>query len=958
MIGSRLSHYAIEALQGQGGMGTVYRARDTLLDRPVAIKILTSSTSTGDTRRRLVREARAACTLNHPNVVTVHAVEQQDDVDFIVMEWLDGGSLAGLIPKEGLPVATAVDYALQIASALAAAHDAGVVHRDVKPGNVIVTTGGSVKVLDFGIARRVPLATEETRQLTVDGTGDGAWTGTPGYLAPEQIAGRPADARSDIFALGVVLFEMLAGRQPFAGDTAWEKLDATVHREATALREVRPEVPRDLAAIVERCLAKRPEDRYSSAGEVRDALRAFQRSQPPVGPRPRVGRIPVVAAVVIIALVGAVAAWSRVRDSRSRWARDTAVTEARRLAAAGDVVGAYRRMEAARAVAPDDPQVLAAWTEFTSPFTIVSTPPGAEVSAATYGTRGDDWLRLGSTPTSARIPVGQLRWRFTKTGYDPIELSPVHPGFGVELMPAGTTPRDMVHVPAGEYDIEPVDRSVKLPGYFIDKYEVTNRAFKEFIDRGGYQKREYWTEPVVRGGSSLPWEEAMRLFVDGTGRPGPATWELGAYPEGQDEWPVSGVSWYEAAAFARYAGKELPTIHHWYAASGAFGVFSEILHFSNFNGRGTVRVGSMGGLGPYGTYDMAGNVKEWCWNDTTKGQRYVLGGSWNGANYQFRDIDAQVPLERRPGNGFRCMMRMKPTAAPPPEAGTDEARWRDPVAPTVRDPATLKPVSDEVYEAYRRLYDYDAIPLDSRVDEVEEAAGWRLERVSYRAVYGNERVPALVFLPREAAPPYQSMIYFPGSDAVMLRSSRAPFLQWVQFIVRSGRAVVYPIYQATYERRTGNVGPNALRQISIQRGQDLRRTVDYVQARPDFDRDKIGFYGLSLGAQLGPVYLAIEPRLKTGVLLSGGFETWTIPAETDPVNFAPRVRQPVLMVNGRDDFDLPYAEAQVPMFQALGTPPADKRHAVLEGGHLPPRPQEVYKEVLDWLDKYLGPVKR
>ena len=214
----------------------------------------------------------------------------------------------------------------------------------------------------------------------------------------------------------------------------------------------------------------------------------------------------------------------------------------------------------------------------------------------------------------------------------------------------------------------------------------------------------------------------------------------------------------------------------------------------------------------------------------------------------------------------------------------------------------------------------------------------------------------MLMLPKSGKPPYQVAVYLPGSDAVRAQTSRGANTYLLQFLLVSGRAVAYPIYQQTYERRREPTGANFLREISIQRGQDLRRAIDYLETRPDIDATKVAFYGMSLGAQLGPVYLAVEPRLRTGVLLSGGFETWTVPAETDPVNFAPRVRQPVLMVNGREDFDLPYDTAQVPLFKALGTPAADKRHAVLAGGHIPPRPQEVFKEILDWLDCYLGPV--
>jgi cephalosporin-C deacetylase-like acetyl esterase len=447
----------------------------------------------------------------------------------------------------------------------------------------------------------------------------------------------------------------------------------------------------------------------------------------------------------------------------------------------------------------------------------------------------------------------------------------------------------------------------------------------------------------------------MALLRDPTGREGPSTWDLGAYKDGEGDWPVSGVSWYEAAAYAAFAGKTLPTVYHWYSASGAFRTFSEILRFSNFGGQGTTRVGSAGGLGPYGTYDMAGNVKEWTWNESSEGHRYVLGGAWNEPPYLFRDEDARMPLERSSGFGFRCVRY----ASPP------DAQLLAPIVTLEPDPALLKPASDEVYQTYRRLYEYDALPLDAKIEERDESLPhWIAERVSFSAAYGIERVPVALFLPRTAKPPYQVVIHFPGSNAPRMQSSRPLNLQWVEFLIRAGRAVAYPVYQQTYERRRpvppggASATQGFIREISIQRGLDVRRTVDYLASRPDIDASRIAFYGLSLGAQLAPVYLATEPRFRTGVLLAGGFETWIIPPEADPVHFAPRVRQPVLMVNGQDDFDLPYRTAQLPLFEALGTPKADKKLVVLPGGHMPPEPQRVFKEILDWLDKQMGPVAK
>ena len=656
-IGSTLSHYVVEALLGEGGMGIVYRARDTVLNRTVALKVLTDrSPDDAESKRRLLSEARAASALNHPNIVTVYAVEQERGVDFIVMEHVSGAPLTA--PAAGLPISQAIDYACQMAGALSAAHDVGIIHRDIKPANMMIGLSGQIKVLDFGIARRTALASNaETRQLTATISSPGTIVGTVGYVSPEQITGQPADTRSDVFSLGLVMFEMLAGRRAFSGDSALVIVNQTLYSDPPALETCRPEVPARLAKIVSRCLAKDPANRYWSARDLYEDLLALRADSTAAAAPARYGyaRGAVAVGVSLALLGGGVLVWSHMREMRLRSMR-AGVREISRLASEGDIVGAYRLAKSTLKSAPEDPEVRQAWNSVTRPLPVTSTPSGAEVSFRSYSGADEGWIPLGKTPLTERWPLGLLRWRVTKDGYDPIEVAPNDlPNF--TLVPRGTSVPGMVYVPAGSYELESEGKTVDLPEYWLDKYEVTNREFKQFIDSGGYRNPQFWPRTFIKGSRTLSWEQAMAEFRDTTGRPGPSTWELGTYPDGQDDWPVSGVSWYEAAAYAAYVGKQLPTVYHWFNASGASGVFSEILRFSNFAGKGTARVGSTGGLGPYGTYDMAGNVKEWCWNEVNHARHYILGGAWNEARYQFHDEDAQPPFERRAGFGFRCMLQ-------------------------------------------------------------------------------------------------------------------------------------------------------------------------------------------------------------------------------------------------------------------------------------------------------------
>ena len=310
--GTRLGPYEIIAPLGAGGMGEVYSARDTKLDRSVALKVLPERVATdADALKRFEREAKAVAALSHPNILAIHDLGTDRGTTYAAMELLDGETLRARLGSGALPVRKGAEIAVQIAHGLAAAHDRGVVHRDLKPENLFVTPDGHVKILDFGLARTAePLAEAGATQALskVALTTPGTIVGTVGYMAPEQVQGLPADARSDLFALGVVLFEMLSGRRAFERDTAPETLTAILREDPPALVTPTGEVPPALEAVIRRCLEKRPTERFQSARDLAFAIEATlasSGSRAVAGvPVRRASRRLAVPAVLGIALVG------------------------------------------------------------------------------------------------------------------------------------------------------------------------------------------------------------------------------------------------------------------------------------------------------------------------------------------------------------------------------------------------------------------------------------------------------------------------------------------------------------------------------------------------------------------------------------------------------------------------------------------------------------------------------
>jgi eukaryotic-like serine/threonine-protein kinase len=480
--------------------------------------------------------------------------------------------------------------------------------------------------------------------------------------------------------------------------------------------------------------------------------------------------------------------------------------------------------------------------------------------------------------------------------------------------------------------------------------EVTNAQYQEFVDQGGYRKQEYWKEKFVKEGRELSWEQAMELFRDPTGRPGPFTWDAGHYPQGQANYPVTGVSWYEAAAYAAFAGKSLPVILQWFKASPAdLAPYSALA--SNFGGKGPAPVGTLLGVGPHGTFDMAGNAREWIWTES-EGSRFILGGAWGTQPYQSFDPELLPPFDRSPMNGFRTVKNK----------GALSAEAAAPLIVHSRDFLKEKPVSDDVYQAYKGMYAYDKKPLDAKSGGiVEDTPDWTKEKITIDAGYEGQRLDMYLFLPKNVYPPYETVLFFPSARVELLRESRSlGDMQFVDYVIKSGRALLYPIYNGTYERARRNqarVGAIDDLQLAIQQSKEVRRGLDYLESRPDIEASKISYLGVSMGTAYGVIFTALEERFKAIVFLDGGFFLGPAARGRDQLDFAPRVTKPVLMVNGKYDFSFSPERSQEPLFRILGTPAADKRRVLLDTPHDVSEQKDILaKEVLAWLDKYLGRV--
>ncbi len=959
-------NYDIERELGAGGMATVFLARDLKHQRQVAIKVVRPEIAAAFGEERFLREVAISAHLLHPNILTLIDSGTADGLLYCVMPFVQGETLRAKLAREGaLPAADAVRILRDVLDALAAAHQVGIVHRDIKPDNLMLT-GRHAFVMDFGIAKAATAAAAGAGVPHATLTTLGLAIGTPAYMAPEQASGeREIDGRADLYAVGVVGYEMLAGAPPFDGPSARAILAAQVTRDPESLAARRPDIPPELARAVMRCLAKEPAERWQTAEALLSQLERFNTpgggtTVTPSVPRPR-RRLPIVAVGILALILGAWWWTGPRRTAQTRaWVHNEAIPQLTALADAGDWEAAYTLGRRVEAELPGDSLFNALLPRFATRYRIHTSPAGAEVWRKAYEAPDSSWVRLGRTPLDSVLvalsgPGGTFldanRIRIAAPGYRTMELIGLPFEDSTIVLDRETAiPAEMVRVGGGALTVQYAGfesaEPLRLDDFLMDRFEVTNRDYKRFVDSGGYRRREFWTEPMAKDGRPVPWAQAVARMTDRTGRTGPSTWEGGGYPDGTENDPVGGVSWYEAMAYARFAGKSLATVIHW-ARAASLRNSAWIVPPSNFSGQGAVAVGATHDISAFGTYDMAGNVREWCLN-ANGSDRFILGGGWDDPPYRFNDSYAQAPFDRSALNGIRLVRY--------PASDTNLARAGAPISRRLRDLAHLKPVSDPVFAAYLQMYEYDHTPLNARVIETVDEGEWTRELVRLDAAYGGDSLLTYLYLPKRGASPFPTVVFFPPGSAIVFPTLPTSDARHFDFLIKSGRAVLYPVYKGTYQRHDSLASDTQdsstfYRDHVVMWGKDLRRAIDYLETRPEVSTARLAYYGVSWGGEQGGLMPAIEPRIKVSVLQVAGLSFAPIRPDVDPVNYLPRIRIPTLMINGRYDFYFPIETSQIPMFRLLGTPADQKRHVIEEGSHFVPRVRLI-QEMLAWLDKY------
>jgi formylglycine-generating enzyme required for sulfatase activity/dienelactone hydrolase len=697
---------------------------------------------------------------------------------------------------------------------------------------------------------------------------------------------------------------------------------------------------------------------------------------------PAIG-LPSLLVLLLVAAVVVVPNWLRLRREAAR----ALLPRIEQLAGEGRYAAAYELAVSAEARLGSDSSLLRLLPLVSDRLSIATEPSGADVYVRLYVPEGEDasareWL--GVTPIRGlRVARGDYAVDIQIDGHAPMQriassalariegvsgsAPPIE--FHLRLLPAEQVPDDMVYVPGGPYKLvaadAPLGAEAQLDDYLIDRFEVSNEQYKAFILAGGYTDRSYWTHSFIRDGDELSWDEAMAEFVDRTGLPGPRNWVSQEYPEATGRHPVTAVTWYEAAAFAEYTAKSLPTVFQWEKAArnGAFTHYEGVVmpwgylgpgqtagSRANFSGAGTAPVDAYPfGVSPFGAHAMAGNAREWTYNAMGDG-RVVTGGSWEDPIYVFSSYGSAPGFTASPALGFRCV-RNSPNAAGDQGAGL--------IAEEITPSYT--PVDEATFRSYLTHYRYDRQPLAPEVIEVIETDDWTREKVRLTGLEGDS-ILVYLFTPKRGEEPFQTMIFVPGAGSFFTETV-AENAEWLLGPnIKAGRALMAVVMKGMFEREfgPGYVVPEPssvrFRDLMVRHATELRLGLDYLETRPEIDLDKLAYVGQSWGAGSRLLFAALDERFKSVVFIGGGIDETLHPTvpEASNINFAPYITVPKLLLNGRQDEEHGYYTRALPLWNLLREP---KKLVLVEGaGHIPPAEARV-PAINSWLDETLGPLR-
>ena len=587
------------------------------------------------------------------------------------------------------------------------------------------------------------------------------------------------------------------------------------------------------------------------------------------------------------------------------------------------------------------------------------------INSLAYIRYGNDtiWHPIGQTPiNSLRVPwfFGQndFQLKFEVNGREIIALKDISGEFNFDQIDK---------FPSNHAIIPGAQNSMILPGidfgdisietFSISKTEVSNKEFQTFVNNGGYEDSTLWDFPIFTDGVEHNFKESIVKFIGRHGQYGPSNWSYGQFDDNTGNLPVTGISWFEARAYARYKGHKLPNLFQWVYAAGLAGFVSELpdISESNLKSSNLWDIDDSRGENYFGIKNIAGNVREWVTNPqgSKKSKFSILGGSYFDNAYSFNDYHSISPFDRSLSNGFRVVQSAV--------HGTQDTLDDFTINHTERDILSESDVSDDVFNIYKEQFKYEKYEMNAKIDSIFENENYTTYKFQLLPPYkSDEKLHGYVIYSNKIKKPLKPIIHFPSAWAIFNNSDDwiiSSTIKDYNYLLMEGYAVICPVYYSTYNRKKtlktwwANE-TDVYKNTMIKIGKDFKRSIDFIESRNEFDISYLSYIGYSWGSIMSNILLAIDDRISSAFICAGGLQVQKSKPEIDPVFYTRRIGIPIMHITGKNDGIFDYENSQIPMQKLLGTPLENQKMIVLDGvGHAIPK-DIMIENHLKWLKKY------